>query len=118
MATTYRELLAQKGVSPTPLYDGDPGFREQVQTLMQAAGGGPVADNGPTLTIPGRTLPEPVKEVVPNTATVSPGGNVSTSTGLTLKGAIQWAKDNPGKTVVIVAAAAWALHEMFGKKSK
>lgn len=129
----YRQALADQGLAQSALYNGDPGMDTKIQTLLTAAGQGPVYDEkGPRIPIPGRVVPIQT-DVLPNAATVSPSGTVSpgvttttapaapddsAASGLSLKGVISWAKANPAKAVGVGIVAALVLHELLFKKGR
>lgn len=131
LTVPYRTILADQGLAQSALYNGDPAIDQSVKILLSAAGQGPVYDeDGPLMEIPGKVVDTTVLQKA-NTALVSDNGTVapvasgntdtaatsdsSASSGLSLKGAVAWAKDNPGKAVAVVIGAALILNEVFKK---
>lgn len=119
--TYYRTKLSELGVSPVSNYQGDPGVIKTLQTLVNASGSGVVDDSGPLLSIPGAPSPRVVTDAPApvNTAAIAPGEpgpGSGTSSGLSLQGAVQWVKDNPGKAIILGGLAFLVIREIVKKK--
>lgn len=120
IATPYRTNLSQNGLNPVSLYSGDMGNQQLVTKLTTAAGGSSASSDSPLTPIPGRILEQATTDVLPNTVVVNPVTNATgaAASKLSLSGAVQWVKDNPGKAIAVGIGLYLVLNEVFGKKGK